>query len=58
MSYDEWKSIEQMTYECVRCNQKFSGKDLALRERIACPYCSYKVIKKVRPPIVKRVKAV
>jgi len=58
MSHDEWQGIEQMTYECVRCGTQFSGKELAVREQIKCPYCSYHVLKKIRPPIVKRVKAI
>lgn len=45
-------------YECLRCGYRCDGKEIVDRGRIVCPQCGYRVIKKVRPPIVKRVKAI
>ena len=54
----EFKGMKGMIYECVRCGHRFDGKKLAERGAIKCPECSFKVIRKTRPPIVKRVKAI
>jgi len=56
MSHD-YSDMEGTTYECVKCQARFDGKEISLRGRISCPACGYRVIRKVRPPIVKRVKA-
>jgi DNA-directed RNA polymerase subunit P len=45
-------------YECVRCHKRFLGEQIAERGVIKCPECGYRVIKKVKPPIAKRVKAI
>ena len=59
MAYDkEIANMKGIKYECVRCGYVFDGGELELRNRIVCPQCSYRVIKKVRSPVVKRVKAV
>lgn len=51
---------ERILYECLRCGIR---APLEKWQRVAlgdfkCPVCSYRVGKKVRPPRVKRVKAV
>jgi len=40
-------------YECVKCGATVKSTELELG--IRCPYCRYRVLKKIRPPIVKRV---
>lgn len=40
-------------YECVKCGAIVKSSELELG--IRCPYCRYRVLKKIRPPIVKRV---
>ena len=52
-----WEAISKLTYRCARCGHTFSGEHLALRRRFVCPRCGYRVLMKVRPPIVKRLKA-
>jgi len=48
-----------LVYECVRCGAKITTEELELRGgTIKCTQCGYRVLKKIRPPIVKRVKAV
>ncbi|MEM2454640.1 MAG: DNA-directed RNA polymerase subunit P [Candidatus Bathyarchaeia archaeon] len=42
-------------YQCVRCGTIVKSTDLELGVR--CPYCRYRVLRKVRPPVVKRVPA-
>ena len=47
-----------IVYECVRCGAKVSFNELELRGGgIKCTFCGYRVLKKIRPPLVKRVSA-
>lgn len=46
-----------VVYECVRCGTKSTGEQLAALPEIKC-ICGYRVFKKVRPPVVKQLKAV
>lgn len=55
----EQADLENMAgqvYECVRCGEKIQGEEFAMRNRIACPHCGYRIIKKIRPPVVKRIR--
>ena len=47
--------MENVEYECLRCHARFKGKEILFRDKLACPECGYKIIKKTRSPIVKRV---
>lgn len=52
------KRSSGLVYECVRCGAKVSSDELELRGgRVKCTYCGYRVLKKIRPPVVKRVPA-
>jgi len=42
-------------FQCLRCGAIVKSTELEIA--IRCPYCRYRVLKKVRPPIVKYVKA-
>lgn len=56
---DDDSSADEIMYTCVHCGEKTSGKDL--RERggqIKCKDCGYRILKKMKPPLVKRIKAV
>ncbi len=45
-----------LTYECVKCGAKVKTEELELRGGgIKCTFCGYRVLKKKRPPVVKRV---
>ncbi len=44
-------------YECVRCGRRVPHNDLQRYISFRCPYCGYRIFKKVRAPVVKRVKA-
>ncbi|RLI09510.1 DNA-directed RNA polymerase subunit P [Candidatus Bathyarchaeota archaeon] len=44
-------------YECVRCGRRVSFSELERYISFRCPYCGYRVFRKIRAPIVKRVKA-
>ncbi|MEM2917028.1 MAG: DNA-directed RNA polymerase subunit P [Candidatus Bathyarchaeia archaeon] len=51
-------SEQSLVYECVRCGAKVRTDELELRGGgIKCTYCGYRVLKKIRPPVVKRVQA-
>ncbi|MEM2463572.1 MAG: DNA-directed RNA polymerase subunit P [Candidatus Bathyarchaeia archaeon] len=57
MSLD-WDGMQNMTYKCLKCGAEIKGEELIFRNQIKCPYCKCRVLCKIRPPIVKRVKAV
>ena len=44
-------------YSCLRCNTKVTGSELNRLPEIKC-ICGFRVFTKVRPPIVKTVKAI
>jgi DNA-directed RNA polymerase subunit RPC12/RpoP len=46
---------QALLYQCVKCGAIVKSTELELGVR--CPYCRYRVLRKVRPPIVKRVLA-
>jgi DNA-directed RNA polymerase subunit RPC12/RpoP len=46
-----------LVYECVKCGAKVSTRELELRGgAVKCTVCGYRVLKKIRPPVVKRVR--
>jgi len=52
------KSMQGFVYECVKCGAKVPLDELDLRGgKVKCIICGYRVLKKVRPPIVKRVQS-
>lgn len=53
----EEKTTTGVTYSCVKCGATITLDQLALMPEKKCSYCGYRVLRKVRPPIVKRVKA-
>jgi len=44
-------------YSCLRCNTEVSNSELSRLPEIKC-ICGFRVFTKVRPPIVKTVKAI
>jgi len=45
-------------YECVRCEAKVPSEELELRGgEIKCIVCGYRILKKMKPPVVKRIQA-
>jgi DNA-directed RNA polymerase subunit RPC12/RpoP len=51
------KNAPGIAYECVKCGSLVSSEELELRGGgTKCTYCGYRVLKKIRPPIVKRIK--
>ena len=44
-------------YSCLRCNTKVTNSELSRLPEIKC-ICGFRVFTKVRPPIVKTVKAI
>ena len=52
----EKKATTGIVYECVRCGAKVPVEELELRGGgVKCVFCGYRVLKKIRPPVVKRV---
>ncbi|RLI49477.1 DNA-directed RNA polymerase subunit P [Candidatus Bathyarchaeota archaeon] len=46
-----------MIYKCVRCQKLINVDQLSLMIETKCPNCGYRVLRKTRPPIVKKLKA-
>ncbi len=44
-------------YECVRCGRRVDYRELERYISFRCPFCGYRIFRKVRAPIVKRIKA-
>jgi len=44
-------------YSCLRCNTRVTNSELSRLPEIKC-ICGFRVFTKVRPPIVKTVKAI
>ena len=54
----EKKETTGIVYECTRCGAKAPSEELDLRGgEMKCIVCGYRVLKKIRPPVVKRVSA-
>ena len=45
-----------VVYSCLRCNTKVNSSELGRLPEIKC-ICGFRVFTKIRPPIVKTVKA-
>ncbi|KUO41963.1 MAG: DNA-directed RNA polymerase subunit P [Hadesarchaea archaeon YNP_N21] len=43
-----------MTYRCGNCDRTFEKIEAT---GIRCPYCGYRILFKVRPDVVRKVKA-
>lgn len=47
-----------IVYECMKCGKKVPLEELELRGgEIKCTECGYRILKKIKPPVVKRVSA-
>ncbi len=62
MSDEQETNVENVNkegpvYECVRCGRRVPHDDLQRYISFRCPFCGYRIFRKVRAPIVKRVKA-
>jgi len=58
VSDKDLECMRGIIYKCCRCGETFDGGQVADRGAIKCVHCGYKVLKKVKFPIVHRVKAV
>ena len=59
MSQEE-KPVKVFTgavYECVRCGTKTTQEELSRLPEVKC-ICGYRVFKKIRPQVVKQIKAI
>ncbi len=56
-SPDQVKVFSSAVYECVRCGTKTSQEELNNLPEVKC-ICGYRVFKKVRPTVVKQIKAI
>jgi len=47
-------------YACLRCGRIFTKEEMEefFRREYKCPYCGYRILRKVRREVPKRVKAI
>lgn len=50
-------AVSGIKYECINCGTQVSTEQLEVTPEIKCPMCGYRILKKIRPPIVRHVKA-
>ncbi len=48
-------SLASIIYECERCGTKQSLEELSRFPELKCKNCGYRVLKKVRPPLPKKI---
>lgn len=53
----EKKEMASAVYECVQCGNKITLEQLSIMLGIKCPNCGYRVLKKVPPATVRKIKA-
>jgi len=53
----EGPEVTGVTYKCLKCGADVSAEQLSITPEIKCPNCGFRVLKKNRPPVVKRVKS-
>jgi DNA-directed RNA polymerase subunit RPC12/RpoP len=47
-----------IVYECVRCGARVPSEELEMRGGdTKCIICGYRILKKVKPPVVKRIQS-
>jgi DNA-directed RNA polymerase subunit RPC12/RpoP len=47
-----------IVYECMRCGSRVPSEELELRGgETKCIICGYRILKKIKPPVVKRVQS-
>lgn len=51
------KVFQGAVYECVRCGTRTTQEELSALPEVKC-ICGYRVFRKVRPSVVKQIKAV
>ncbi len=47
-----------MTYVCHFCHSEVTKEGLKQLPGVKCPHCGGRILYKIRPPVVKRVKGV
>lgn len=57
MESNDESSVRGIIYECVNCRARVSAEQLAITPEIKCPMCGYRVLTKIRPPVVKHTKS-
>jgi len=53
----EKRTFRGILYSCLHCGKTITSEQMALMLEIKCPHCGYRVLRKIRSPIVKRIKA-
>jgi DNA-directed RNA polymerase subunit P len=54
---EQVKVFQGSVYECVKCGTKTTQEELSNLPEVKC-ICGYRVFRKVRPAVVKQIKAV
>jgi len=58
VSEEQVSGVSGLVYECVKCRAQVRLEELEMRGgRVKCTYCGYRVLRKIRPPVVRRISA-
>ena len=55
---EENTANQGISYTCFQCKKNVSFDQLAMMMEIKCPNCGYRVLRKKRSSVVKRVKSI
>lgn len=53
----ENESAPAVIYKCVQCGSEITSEQLSIMLEIKCPNCGYRVLRKMRPTVVKQIKS-
>ncbi|MBS7644073.1 DNA-directed RNA polymerase subunit P [Candidatus Bathyarchaeota archaeon] len=53
----EKKETVGVVFECMSCRAHINAEQLTMTPEVKCPNCGYRILRKVRSPIVRRIKA-
>jgi len=53
----EKPDLAKVVYKCVQCGSDITSEQLSIMLEIKCPNCGYRVLRKMRPTVVKQTKA-
>lgn len=57
MRMSEKQNPARILYQCVRCGNEITSDQFTIMLGIKCPNCGFRVLKKIRSPVVKKIKA-
>lgn len=51
-------SGNEKMYKCTKCGKEFSKSDMEILPGVKCPHCGWRIVLKLRAPVIKKIKAI